>query len=80
MGLSLGRGIYDSGKRSIIKRKGFIEEEPNNDKIFQGRYGCSRPFSKMHADSDFLYIPNNIQGFFTKVLYQEAQVGPHLQK
>ena len=54
MGLSLGRGIFDNGKQSIIKRKGFIEKALENDKIFQGIYGCSRPFSKdKHVDSDF---------------------------
>ena len=36
-------------------------------------------FKDMNADSDFLNIQNNMQGFFTKVLRQEAQVGvgPH---
>ena len=59
-----------TGKQSIIKRKGFVEEALENDKIFQGIYGCSRPFSKdKHADSDFLSIQNNI-------LCQEAEVGP----
>ena len=79
MGLSHGSGIFDIREQSIIKRKGFIKEELEYDKISQGGHGCSRPFSKIRmqsADSDFLYIQNNIPWFFTKVLCQEAQVGP----
>ena len=49
MGLSHGSGIFDIRKQSIIKRKGFIEEELEYDKISRGRYGCSRPFSKISA-------------------------------
>ena len=61
----------------LLKRKGFIEEALENEKKFQGIYGCSRPFSKdKHANSDSLYIQNNILWSFTKVLCQEAQVGP----
>ena len=33
-------------------------------------------FKDTRANSDFLYIQNNIQWFFTKVSCQEAQVGP----
>ena len=79
MGLSLGRGIFDNGKQSIIKRKSFIEEALENDKIFQGIYGCSRPFSKdKHADSDFLYIQNNILWFFSKSIASRISSRPHL--
>ena len=44
---------------------------PEVDMDVQGLF-----FKDTHADSDFLYIRNNIQWFFTKVLCQEAQVGP----
>ena len=80
MGLSHGSGIFDIRKQSIIKRKGFIEEELEYDKISRGRYGCSRPFSKKRMQTQISYIFKIIySGSLQKYCVKKLKQAPSTQ-